>query len=325
MKNMRETSGRVKAYFLMEVEKQLKTFVVQNPVSGLSDAPTIREKISHVMDENQIPFEIYETTGKEDIHEVVKTASKKGFERFLAVGGDGTISSVASGLVKTKIPLVIIPTGTVNALARELQIPMTLDDAVRWWVADSRSKMIDVLMVRERFYLINVSAGSSADIMTEVKREDIHRFGVLAFLWHSLKRISGIPSHRFQIAIDGKRVYFRASEVVVANSGVLMGWKALQLDPDASLDSGKLSVCYVRIRTIFDYVRIAFPILTTPPEENRELNCLDVLREVTIQANRPIPVQGDGELIGRTPVTVILVPHSLHLILPPKRTATRSN
>src|SRR5689334_1937008 len=117
----------------MGIEKQLKTYVIQNPVSGLSDAPTIRAKISQVMDEYQIPFEIYETTGKDDLYEIVKAAIKNGFERFVAVGGDGTISGVASGLVNTKIPLVIIPTGTVNALARELQIPFTLDEAVRWW------------------------------------------------------------------------------------------------------------------------------------------------------------------------------------------------
>src|SRR5215207_11028125 len=110
--------------------KRLKTFVVHNPVSGLSQAEVVREKISQAMEEHQIPFEIYETTGKEDIHDLVKAAIKNGFERFVAVGGDGTVSGVASGLVRTEIPLVIIPTGTVNALARELQIPMALDDSV---------------------------------------------------------------------------------------------------------------------------------------------------------------------------------------------------
>ncbi len=273
----------------MEVEKQLKTYVVQNPVSGLSDAPTIREKISQVMNEYQIPFDIYETTGKEDL----------------------------SGLVNTKIPLVIVPTGTVNALARELQIPFTLDEAVRWWASESRSKFIDMIKVRDRFYLLNVSAGTSAGIMKEAKRQDIHRFGVLVYLWHALKRIANVPTHRFQLLIDGKRMQFRASEVMVANSGVLMGLKALQLDPNASLDSGKLSVCHMQMKTTLDYVRIAFKIVTTPAEENPDLNCIDALREVTIRANRPIPVQGDGEQIGYTPVTVILIPHSLHLILPP--------
>src|SRR5215216_2905330 len=148
-----------KVYSLMD--KQLKTFVVQNPVSGLSDAPTIRDRISQVMDEHQIPFEIYETTGKEDLHEVVKGAIGRGFERFVSVGGDGTISGVASGLVNTKLPLVIIPTGTVNALARELQIPFDLDEALEWWITDYDTRVIDVIQARERFYLLNVSLGTS--------------------------------------------------------------------------------------------------------------------------------------------------------------------
>ena len=199
----------------MQTAKQLKTYVVQNPVSGLSDAPTIRDKISQVMDENQIPFEIYETTGKEDLYEVVKAATGRGFERFVAVGGDGTISGVASGLINTKIPLVIIPTGTVNALARELQIPFTLDEAVRWWVEESaRSKFIDVIEARERYYLLNVSAGAAAKIMKEARREDIHRFGAVVYLWNALKRFFDVPTIRFRLLVDGKPVCFRASQVM---------------------------------------------------------------------------------------------------------------
>jgi diacylglycerol kinase (ATP) len=299
------------------MDKPLKTYVVQNPVSGLSDAPTIREKFQQVMEEHQIPYEIYETTGKEDLYEVVKSAIKKGFERFVAAGGDGTISGVASGLVNTKIPLVIVPTGTVNALARELQIPFALDQAIRWWVDGGRSKFIDVIEAREHYYLLNVSAGASARIMKEAKREDIHRFGVFVYLWQALKRITDIPTHRFHLVLDGKQVQFRASEVIIANSGLLMGLKALQLDPEASLDSGKLSICHARMKTMLDYVRIAFKIVTTPSDENPDLDCLEALREITIRASRPIPVQGDGEQIGYTPVTIKLIPHSLHLILPP--------
>jgi diacylglycerol kinase family enzyme len=224
---------------------------------------------------------------------------------------------VASGLVNTKLPLVIVPTGTVNALARELQIPFDLDDAIRWWTEGGRSKFIDVIMARERYYLLNVSAGASAGIMKEAKREDIHRFGVLVYLWHALKRVTDVPLHRFRLLVDGKQVQFRASEVLIANSGLLMGLKALQLDPEASLDSGKLSICHARMKTMLDYIRIGFKIVTTPPDENPDLDCLEALREITIQTSRPIPVQGDGEQIGNTPVTIKLIPHSLHLILPP--------
>jgi diacylglycerol kinase family enzyme len=302
------------------METALRTYVVQNPVSGLSDAPTIREKISQVMNEYQIPFEIYETTGKEDLYEIVKMAIKNGYRRFVAVGGDGTISGVASGLVNTKIPLVIVPTGTVNALARELQIPFTLDEAIRWWAIGGRSKFIDVIMVKERFYLLNVSAGAAAKIMKEAKREDIHRFGVLVYIWNAIKRFTDVPIHRFRLLVDGKQVQFRASELMIANSGTLMGLRALQLDAEASLDSGKLTICHAQMKTMLDYVRIGFKLLTSPPEETpSELDCLDALHEITIQTSRPVPVQGDGEQIGYTPVTVKLIPQSLHIVMPTRQ------
>src|SRR5215216_752823 len=298
----------------METDHKLKTYIVHNPVSGTSDAEAVREKIRQIMDEHRIPFEIYQTTGKEDIHEIVKKAIKDGFERFVAVGGDGTISGVASGLVKTELPMVIIPTGTVNALARELRIPFDLDEALEWWLTGYDTKIIDVIQARERFYLLNVSVGTSARIMKAAKREDIHKYGVLVYVWQALKRYVEIPSHRFKLVIDGRNMVLRASEIFIANSGLLLGLKSLQVNEKASLDSGKLSVCSARLRTILDYARIAIKLLVQSSEEIEEFNCVDARREITIEANRPIPVQGDGELIGNTPVTVTLVPRALHIV-----------
>ena len=300
----------------METDQKLKTYVVHNPVSGTSDAEAVREKIGQIMDEHQIPFEIHQTTGKEDIHEVVKQAIKNGFECFIAVGGDGTISGVASGLVNTGLPMVIIPTGTVNALARELKIPFDLDEALGWWLADYETKVIDVLQAHEQYYLLNVSVGTSARIMKAAKREDIHRYGVLVYIWEALKRYTSVPIYRFRLVIDGRREYSRASEILIANSGLLLGIKTLQLDEKASLDSGKLSICTARLRTVFDYVRIAVKLLMQSSDEIEEFNCVRASRGVVVDANRSVPVQGDGELIGNTPVTVTLIPRSLHIVCP---------
>lgn len=300
----------------METKNILKTYVVHNPVSGQAQAETVREQILKVMEEHQIPYEIYETTGREKLHEVVKAAIDRGFEQFIAVGGDGTISGVASGLVNTGLPLVILPAGTVNALARELQIPIGLQDAADWWVTHPERRVIDVIQIGDRYFLLNVSIGMSARIMKDAKREEINRLGVLAFIRQALKRRSELPVYRFQVTIDGAVTYMRATELFIANSGTLLGLKALQLDPKADLDTGRMSICYARLRTLFDYVRIAFKLIAAPKEEKRELNCTDARREVRIHADQPVPVQGDGEQVGTTPVTIRLVPRSLHLIVP---------
>jgi diacylglycerol kinase (ATP) len=302
---------------MIQNEKGLKTYVVHNPVSGTSDAQTVHEKITQALSERGIPFEIYETTGEEDLHDVVKKAIKNGFQRFVAVGGDGTISGVASGLVQTGLPLVMIPTGTVNALARELEIPFALDDSIRWWVDSAQIRAIDVVEVNGRYYLLNVSVGNAAGIMKAVKREDIHRFGVLPYIREALKRPTS-AIHRFKVTIDTSRIDFRASEILIANSGVLLGLKALQLDPGSSLDNGKLTVCRVRLNTIFDYVRMVWKLIVRPASQSEELTCVDAYHEVHVETNRRVPVQGDGEPIGYTPVTVKLIPHALNVIVPVK-------
>lgn len=303
----------------MDKNKRLKTYVVHNPVSGQTEGDTVRERIKELMAEHQIPHEIYETTGKEKLHEVVKAAIEHGFERFIAVGGDGTISGVASGLVNTEFPLVILPAGTVNALARELGIPIGVENEADWWLSDCESRMIDVMQIGERYFLLNISVGISGEIVKETKREDINRLGILAFIRLAMKRKDGLPQYRFQVTIDDTLTYIRASELFVANSGVLLGLKSFTLDPDADLDTGRMSVCYARIRTLMDYMRIALKIIAAPTEEKDELHCTDARREVRIHSNRPIPVQGDGDKVGTTPVTITLVPRALHVVAPPRQ------
>jgi diacylglycerol kinase (ATP) len=300
----------------MKTDQVMKTYVIHNPVSGQVEADVVREQIVRVMEENQIPYEIYETTGKEKLNQVVLAAIKQGFEQFIAVGGDGTIAGVASGLVNTGIPLVILPSGTVNALARELQIPIGIQQTADWWVSDRQIRKIDVMQIRDRYFLLNVSVGVSAGIMKEAKREEINKLGIFAFLRQALKRTSNLPAYRFQVTIDGAVLYMRATELFIANSGTLLGLKALQLDPKADLDTGRLSVCYARLRSLLDYVRIGLKLVAAPSEENKDLNCKDALREVRIHSNQPVPVQGDGEQVGTTPVTITLVPRALNIVVP---------
>ena len=300
----------------MNTNKVLKTYVVHNPVSGQAQTELVREHILKVMDEHQVPYEIYETTGKEQLQEVVEEAVEKGFEQFIAVGGDGTVSGVASGLVKKEIPLVILPAGTVNALARELGIPIGIENAAGWWLSDCEIRKIDVMQMKDRYFLMNISVGVSAEIVHEVDRKDINRLGVLAFIRNALRRKKDLPMFRFQVTIDDTLTYIRASELFIANSGILLGLERFTLDPHADLDTGRMSVCYARIRTVWDYVRVALKIIVAPKEEKRELNCTDARREVRIHANRAVPIQGDGDEVGTTPVTITLVPRALHLLVP---------
>jgi diacylglycerol kinase family enzyme len=143
----------------VDMQQKPKAYVVLNPVAGVSEPVTVRERIESALQAREVPFEIYETTGQkhEDIRQLVRAAVKQGFKLFISAGGDGTLSSVIDGLVGTELPLVIIPTGTWNALARALDIPLQIDQAIELVFQDHKIQTIDAMQVGENYFVLSVS------------------------------------------------------------------------------------------------------------------------------------------------------------------------
>ena len=293
-----------------------KTYVVINPVSGTLPPDTVRETIRSTLQAHNITFEIYETTGKENVRQVVRQAVQKGFELFLAAGGDGTAAAVASGLVDTQIPLAIIPAGTWNTLARNLDIPLALDQALELVFQEHHVRVIDAMQVKDDFYILNISTGISSRTMRTVTREEKRRFGRLADLRVGWINLMGFQTYRFDVTIDGKQTKFRALEVMVANSKII-GLKGIQLDPNIHMDDGKLNVCRLYADNLVDFFNLAISILLGKQRESLNVVCLEAMHEVEIHCReKNLPIQGDGDLIGRLPMLVKLRPKAIHIVVP---------
>ena len=299
----------------IDIHQKPKTFVVINPVAGVSEAEQVREKIQSALQAREVPFEIYETQRDSNPRQAVREAVKQGCKLFIAAGGDGTLSSVASGLVDTQIPMVIIPTGTWNALARYLDIPLQVDQALDLLLQEHSIRTIDVMQVENEYYILNISTGLSSRFMTDIKREEKRRFGKLAELWKGLNKMLEFPSFWFDVKIDGKVTSFRASETMVANVKNL-ALKSLELDTSIRMDDGKLNVCRIYAKSLRDYVNLAISMLLGKQEENWNVLCVEALREVEIRSNRKLYVQGDGDVIGRLPVTVKLRAKAVSIVTP---------
>jgi diacylglycerol kinase (ATP) len=293
-----------------------RTYVVINPVSGTLQPDTVREAIQSTLQAHDVTFEIYETTGKENVRQLVRDAVQQGFELFLATGGDGTAAAVASGLVDTQIPLAVIPTGTWNALARNLDIPLPLDQALELVFQEHRIRAIDAMRIEDKFYILNISAGVGSRTMREVKREEKRRFGRLADLWAALINLMGFQTFQFDVTIDAKQTKFRALEVTVANSKII-GLKGIQLDPDIHMDDGKLNVCRLYADNLIDFFNLSISILLGKQRESWNVVCLEAMHQVKIHCReKNLPVQGDGDLIGRLPVVIKLHPKAIRIIVP---------
>jgi diacylglycerol kinase (ATP) len=299
----------------INIEQKPKTFIVVNPVAGVTQPEAVREKIESNLQAREIPFEIYETKGDDNFRQMIRDAIQRGFKLVIAAGGDGTLSGVVDGLVDTQIPLLILPTGTWNALAQALDIPLQIDAAIELLFQEHRIQIIDAMQVDENYFVLSISAGVGSRTMDDVKREEKRRFGRLADLRSAIVHLLEFRAYQFDVKIDGNFTKFQASELMVANSSIL-GLNILRLDPDIRMDDGKLNVCRIYADTIGEYLKLAASMLRGDQKHNWNILCVEASREVEIHCREKLPVQGDGELIGKLPVTVKIHPKAVQIVTP---------
>jgi diacylglycerol kinase (ATP) len=295
-------------------KKRLKTYVILNPVAGMTDAQVARHRIEAAMQARQVFFEIYETSDGDDVQKIVRAARERRFERFLAVGGDGTVAAVAGSLVNSGLPVGIVPAGTGNALARELHIPLDFSQALDLALDSQDRRNIDAIRVGNTCYFLNISVGVTSQTMLRVARQEKRRFGLLAYIWRGLRQILAARPQRFWLQVDGRRIASRASEVMVANAGIL-GLEPFHLDPAICPDDGYLDVCVVAARNLAEIQRFIFDIITRRGRLNPRFSRFKARHEITIESGQPLPVQADGEVIGMTPISMEIVPGAVQIIV----------
>ncbi len=295
-------------------------FVVLNPVAGQTDPVVARQTIVDFCQERGWQCDIHETVQDEDLRKLVRDQIKKGTDIVIAAGGDGTVSAVVSGMVNAKIPMGILPAGTGNALARDLSIPMDLAGALALLGGSHFVQPMDIMEVSNDkirdCYIMNVSVGISSQVMNDTAREEKRRFGFFAYIYRAIGTILHSNARHFVVRVDDKPYRIHANEVMIANCkflGLQPQLDGVQIDPN----DGRLDMFIVRARSIRGFLNVfARFILRRKPQEDRNIRYLAARKSIEIRSETPMPVQADGEVIGRTPVSVRLIPSALRIIVP---------
>lgn len=293
-----------------------KVFVVLNPASGQANPAQIHTVLGQYFAPPAWDLEIYEITGQEDVTAITRAAREQGASLVVAAGGDGTVLSVANGLVNSHVPLGLIPLGTGNDLARVLMVPLDVEKAIQLLSGPHREVEIDALQVEDRYFFSNVSAGISPRVMRETRPEQKKRFGVLAYVWTMLKRSSIFQLHTYKLTIDGRPQMIRAAEILISNT-TLLDRPPRIFGPPESICDHQLEAYLVTARNFREYLGLVWSLLRHPGKSAPQLYHLSAKDCVRIDANpHPRSVQADGEVIGRTPVEIKIAPQVLRVIAP---------
>ena len=183
----------------------MKAFVVLNPVAGNNDRETVLEALKTPFNDAGVEYVLYETAKEDDPSDIVRTRlENESFDFVVAAGGDGTVSQVVNGLIGSTVPLGIIPVGTGNLLAKDLDIPLEIDDAVALIAGEHVIRKIDAMRVNNHISILNASLGISAKVMKGTTSESKNRFGFLAYIWKALGKLIKLKREFISVDIDGK-------------------------------------------------------------------------------------------------------------------------
>lgn len=182
----------------------------------------------------------------EEVTELAREAAQGDAVAIVAGGGDGTISSVASEMIGTNKVLGVLPFGTLNHFAKDLQIPLELEGAVQTIIAGHTIE-VDVGEVNERIFLNNSSLGLYPSIVRE--REKKQRLGHgkwPAFIWAALAVMRRYPFLEIRLSVEGEQLILKTPFVFIGNNEYEM--ESLNVGGRTRLDAGKLSL-YLTHRT----------------------------------------------------------------------------
>src|SRR3712207_1188169 len=171
---------------------------------------------------------------------MAEAAAVGGADLVLVCGGDGTVREVCAELAGTGVPIGIVPAGTGNLLARNLDIPLFIRAAIDVGLT-GQDRAIDMVKVsgdgiEDTHFMVMAGMGFDAAIMEGVNEDIKARVGWIAYVFSALKSLM-FPAVRVEISVDGREpTRHRARPIVAGNAGYLQ--PAMPLLPDAALDHG---------------------------------------------------------------------------------------
>jgi len=190
--------------------------LIHNPKAGGGGAArrTHLDEARRLLESRGIQADLAETTGPGEATEIARRAGPDGRQLVIACGGDGTVNEVVNGLADGqnghRVPMALLPAGTANVLAKELElswdIPKAADQLSRGEVREIALGLATPLEHPEkaRYFLSVAGAGPDGRITYAVDLELKARLGILAYWWQGAREVFNYKFQHFRVTSEGQ-------------------------------------------------------------------------------------------------------------------------
>jgi YegS/Rv2252/BmrU family lipid kinase len=272
------------------MKTQKKYVFVVNPISGDVDKTDISNLVTTFSSENNIDCIVYETTGNDDKAKIKSLFDAHQPERIIVAGGDGTIKMVGEALEKDDVIFGILPAGSANGLAVDLNLPATVQEnlAIAFF---SPYKSIDMIDINGLKSLHLSDIGLNADLIKNYENSSTR--GKLGYALQVITTLSDMDEpFEATITCEEATVTCQARMIVIANSqkygtGVI-------INPKGKMDDGFFEIVILKN---FDFLIFGKIITGNMPLDSGDIEIITTTK-ATITTNVPVNFQIDGEFCG---------------------------
>jgi YegS/Rv2252/BmrU family lipid kinase len=286
--------------------------VIANPVSG---SPRSHGRLPIFLDllkGGGVEADVQRTEGPGHATELAREASRLGREAIVAVGGDGTVNEVLNGMETSETALATLPLGTSSIFARDLGIPFDPTEAAEV-LLEGRRRRLDYGLVNGRRFLMVVGIGWDAHVVNAFSEARSGHGGKHRYLAPIARAVVEYDFPELTIRVDGEEPPRKASLAFACN---IRNYAAFfRIAPKAVPDDGALDFVVLREGGARNYLKWAIAAFRGTLPRYREVDYVQG-RTLHVTAERPVPVEIDGDPGGTTPVTLSLVPDALEVLVP---------
>ena len=279
--------------------------IILNPAAKGDQARKTADRMTKLAPEAKI----FLTENPGDGERLAKQAVAQGFRSVVAAGGDGTVNEVLNGIDPAQCALGILPVGTMNVLALELGISPDLERALAVIRAGHRRR-IDLGYANGRRFLQLAGVGLDAEVVRKTHPEAKRAWGPWSYLL-TVAQETVTPAPHLRVKTAGQE--FPGAMVLIGNGRHYGG--PFRFFPKADMADGKLDVCIFPKSGPLDLLWYLQGILIGGPESLPEVKYLQV-PDLTVEADKKVALEVDGEYGGETPVTFRLEKKGVEVIVP---------
>jgi len=285
-------------------------FVMHNPKAG----PAARDLYHATLLRLQAlgaSLEVLETTRHGEGMKAAADAARSGrYDAIVAAGGDGTVHDAAEGLIGSSTPLGIIPIGTANVFAREINLPRSPAQLAKA-LLEGATRNIAVGEANGRPFLFVVGVGFDAEAVRIFERESTRKWGQAGYLWPILRALLAYEDRSIRVVTPKGDA--EGQWIVVTRTRRYAG--DFVLAPRAELETAAFHVVCLRGSGPWTRARQLAALALGRLDHDPEVS-LEVTDRVRIEGDKTIPVEIDGEVLGELPLEIGIHPERLAVIIP---------